>query len=386
MLRINNPEKFFSLKTPFWYYDMDLFRATVDAAAEAAEQYGIHVHYSIKANSELRLLDYIREKGIGVDCVSGNEVIFAIEHGFAPESIVFAGVGKSDEEILYALRAGISSFNCESVEELEIIERIAAEEGLKANVSLRINPDVDAKTHRFITTGLETDKFGIPRKKLGRVMEILKGSDNIVFKGLHFHIGSQITDVENVFANECESANEIVSRFESSGLRVDNIDLGGGLGVDYNDPDTHAVPEFGLWFKTIREHLVTRPDQAVHVEPGRSIAAQCASLISKVIIVKEGEKKNFVILDTGMNDLLRPALYQAYHKIDNLSTPDKETELYDVAGPICESTDIIASDRQLPKCHRGDYLAIRSAGAYGASMSNHYNMRTPAYPVFSDTL
>ena len=386
MQGIINPEKLFSMPTPIWYYDMSLFRRTVDAAVLAAQANGIIIHYSIKANSEPRLLSYMKGKGLGVDCVSGNEVKYAIEQGFDPDKVVFAGVGKSDEEILFAMRAGIGSFNCESIEELAVIEELAAAHGLRANVSLRINPEVDAKTHKFMTTGLEMDKFGIPKKDLAHVVEILTRSSHINFKGLHFHIGSQITDVENVFTNECISANGIVSFFEENGFPVENIDLGGGLGIDYYNPDSHDIPEFELWFGTIKERLKTRPGQKIHVEPGRALVAQCVSLLSKVIFVKEGESKTFVILDTGMNDLIRPALYHAYHKIENLTASSERLMVYDVAGPICESADVLAVDRILPVTKRGDILAIRSVGAYGAVMSSRYNMRDPARIVFSDDL
>lgn len=386
MLTIRNFERIKEMRTPIWYYDMELFRRTIDEAVRAAEAYHINVHYSIKANYQKPLLEYIRSKGIGVDCVSGEEVSYAVEAGFEPSGIVFAGVGKTDEEIEIALKCGIGSFNCESLEELKILDEIAGAMGKVANVSVRINPDVDAHTHRFITTGLEMDKFGIPKRDMDKAVAILKKASNLNFKGLHFHIGSQITDVENVFANECISANGIVSYFEDAGLRVDNIDLGGGLGVDYNNPDGHPVPEFELWFKTLRENLRCRKDQAVHVEPGRSLVAQCASLLSRVIFVKEGERTNFMILDTGMNDLLRPALYQAYHKIENLTAVSDELRLYDVVGPVCESTDVLATDRTLPLSSRGDMVAIRSVGAYGEVMSMGYNRRKAAVAVFSDDL
>ena len=384
MLKLKNIKDLKTVQTPFWYYDMDLFRRTIDTVAAQSAEYGVLVHYSIKANAEPRLVDYIAAAGLGADCVSGNEVLYALEHGFPAEKIVFAGVGKTDQELTDALKAGIGSFNSESIEELETLEQLAGGLGLKANVSVRINPDVDAHTHRFITTGLEMDKFGIPKKDMDRVIALFKSSKNLIFKGLHFHIGSQITDVENVFTHECISANGIVSHFESQGLQVDNIDLGGGLGVDYYNPDSHAIPEFGLWFQTLTEHLRHRPDQRIHVEPGRALVAQCASLVSRVIFVKDGERKSFVILDAGMNDLLRPALYGAYHKIENLTYESEELRLYDVVGPVCETTDLFAEDRTLPLTRRGDLVAIRSAGAYGAVMSSTYNMRKPARTVFSD--
>lgn len=384
MLKLKNIKDLKSVPTPFWYYDMDLFRRTIDEAVRLSAETGVLIHYSIKANAEPRLVDYIAAAGLGADCVSGNEVLYALDHGFPAEKIVFAGVGKTDKELTDALKAGIGSFNSESIEELQTLERLGAEMGLKANVSVRINPDVDAHTHRFITTGLEMDKFGIPKKDMDTVIALIKDSKHLNFKGLHFHIGSQITDVENVFTNECISANGIVAYFESQGLRVDNIDLGGGLGVDYYNPDSHAIPEFGLWFQTLTENLRHRPDQQIHVEPGRALVAQCASLVSRVIFVKEGERKSFVILDAGMNDLLRPALYGAYHKIENLTWSSDELRLYDVVGPVCETTDLFAEDRTLPLTRRGDLVALRSAGAYGSVMSSTYNMRAPARSVFSD--
>ncbi|MBO7640746.1 MAG: diaminopimelate decarboxylase [Bacteroidales bacterium] len=384
MLKLKNIKDLKSVPTPFWYYDMDLFRRTIDEAVRLSAETGVLIHYSIKANAEPRLVDYIAAAGLGADCVSGNEVLYALDHGFPAEKIVFAGVGKTDKELTDALKAGIGSFNSESIEELQTLERLGAEMGLKANVSVRINPDVDAHTHRFITTGLEMDKFGIPKKDMDTVIALIKDSKYLNFKGLHFHIGSQITDVENVFTNECISANGIVAYFESQGLRVDNIDLGGGLGVDYYNPDSHAIPEFGLWFQTLTENLRHRPDQQIHVEPGRALVAQCASLVSRVIFVKEGERKSFVILDAGMNDLLRPALYGAYHKIENLTWSSDELRLYDVVGPVCETTDLFAEDRTLPLTRRGDLVALRSAGAYGSVMSSTYNMRAPARSVFSD--
>ena len=383
MLKISNLS---SHETPFWYYDMELFRRTVDEAARAAEKWGIVVHYSIKANSEPRLLAYIRRRGFGVDCVSGNELAFALEQGFDPSKIVFAGVGKTDEELLIGLRAGIASFNCESVEEVERLNELAGEYGLKANISLRVNPDVDAHTHKFITTGLETDKFGIPRRDVDKVIAMLKGNDRLNFKGLHFHIGSQILDVEGVFTSECQSANDIVKHFESEGLRVRNIDLGGGLGIDYEDPDLHPIPDFDGWFRVLRTRTQCSGDQQLHVEPGRSLVGQCGTLVSRVIFVKRGESRTFVIADTGLNDLLRPALYGAYHKVENLTSTSAQMASYEIVGPICESSDVIGEDRLLPLTQRGDILAIRSAGAYGSAMSSHYNMRTPARTVFSDDL
>lgn len=390
MLDINTIEKLDKIATPFYYYDMDLFRRTVDAASELAQQYGIKVHYAVKANVERRMLEYISSKGFGADCVSGNEVLHAHACGFPADKIVYAGVGKSDKEIYNALQLGIEAFNCESLQEIYVINEMAHVHGLKANVSVRINPDIDAHTHKYVTTGLYENKFGISQHEFDKLIDILKKSGHINFIGLHFHIGSQITRVDEVFALECQRVNDIVAYFERNGLKVNNINLGGGLGVDYDDPDENPIADFGTWFRTISENIVRREDQTVHVEPGRSLVAQCGTLISRVLFVKSGETKNFLIMDAGMNDLIRPALYGAYHKIENLSASQRTFypthQAYDIVGPVCESSDVWGAGRLLPLSVRGDLMAIRSTGAYGQVMASRYNMKDLAPSVFSDTL
>jgi len=440
MLKFNDFGRVEELATPFWYYDMDVFRKTVKLAASLSERYGIGAHYALKANVEPRLVSYIASKGFGADCVSGNEVKYAVKSGFARSSIVFAGVGKSDKEISDALDLGIGCFNVESLMEMQVIDALAASKGVRANVSLRINPNIDAHTHRYVTTGLYENKFGISRHEFEAAIDILKGSKALDFKGLHFHIGSQITDVEPVYSLECERAAEIVEWFEAHGMEVGSIDLGGGLGVDYDEPDENPVPDFEKWFSIIDKKLRRRPEQSVSIEPGRSMVAQCGSLITRVLFVKSGETKTFLIMDAGMNDLIRPALYGAYHKIENLSAyyvsksssddrpgpgiceskyvedvkaarsvrvwdrvPMKNMEpegrdrplekggqgglrLYDVVGPVCESSDVWGEGRELPYSKRGDILAIRSTGAYGSVMSSRYNLRDLAPAVFSDDM
>lgn len=428
MLKFNDFGRVEELATPFWYYDMDVFRKTVKLAASLSERYGIGAHYALKANVEPRLVSYIASKGFGADCVSGNEVKYAVESGFARSSIVFAGVGKSDKEISDALDLGIGCFNVESLMEMQVIDALAASKGVRANVSLRINPNIDAHTHRYVTTGLYENKFGISRHEFEAAIDILKGSKALDFKGLHFHIGSQITDVEPVYSLECERAAEIVEWFEAHGMEVGSIDLGGGLGVNYDEPDENPVPDFEKWFSIIDKKLRRRPEQSVSIEPGRSMVAQCGSLITRVLFVKSGETKTFLIMDAGMNDLIRPALYGAYHKIENLSAhyartesaesedltrhpqmpageqrsgglvlgcarrPDRPLEkgvqggLYDVVGPVCESGDVWGEGRELPYSKRGDILAIRSTGAYGSVMSSRYNLRDLAPAVFSDDM
>ena len=383
-------EFFDKVGTPFWFYDMDILRETVGQVVAMSEKYGVKAHYAVKANVERRILEYISSCGLGADCVSGNEVTRALECGFSPEDIVFAGVGKTDREIYDALKAGIGMFNCESLQEIFIINAMASRLGLRARVSVRINPDIDAHTHAYITTGTCENKFGISPHEFDALVDLLGKCANVDFMGLHFHIGSQITDVEPVYSLECERAGQIVSWFESRGLEVKNINLGGGLGVDYDDPDGCPVPDFRNWFRIISEKLVRRPGQQVHVEPGRSIVAQCASLISRVLFVKVGETRNFLILDAGMNDLIRPALYGAYHKIENLSAclrPNlPQSQVYDVVGPVCESSDVWGSGRLLPLSVRGDLMASRSAGAYGQVMSSRYNLKDFAPAVYSDDM
>ena len=390
MLDINTIEKLDRIATPFYYYDMELFHKTVDHVAVLAEEHDIKVHYAVKANVERRLLEYISSKGFGADCVSGNEVLHAHSCGFPADKIVYAGVGKTDKEIFNALSLGIEAFNCESLQEIYVINEMAHVYGLKANVSVRINPDIDAHTHKYVTTGLYENKFGISQHEFDKLIDIIKKSEHINFYGLHFHIGSQITRVSEVFALECKRVNEIVAYFERNGLRVDNINLGGGLGVDYDDPDENAIADFKTWFETISANILRRKDQAVHVEPGRSLVAQCATLISRVLFVKSGETKNFLIMDAGMNDLIRPALYGAYHKIENLSAAQRTFfpthQAYDIVGPVCESSDVWGAGRLLPLSVRGDLMAIRSTGAYGQVMASHYNMKDFAPSVFSDTI
>lgn len=390
MLDFNTIEQLDKIATPFYYYDMELFSKTVDHVAELALQHDIKVHYAVKANVERRLLEYISSKGFGADCVSGNEVLHAHDCGFPAGKIVYAGVGKSDKEIYNALMLGIEAFNCESLQEIFVINEMAHRYGVRASISVRINPDIDAHTHKYVTTGLYENKFGISQHEFDKLIEIIRKSEHIDFFGLHFHIGSQITRVSEVFALECQRVNDIVKYFEEHGLEVKNINLGGGLGVDYDDPDGSPIADFETWFDTISKNIVRRESQTVHVEPGRSLVAQCGTLISRVVFVKSGETKNFLIMDAGMNDLIRPALYGAYHKIENLSAQMRTFfpthQAYDIVGPVCESSDVWGAGRLLPLSVRGDLMAIRSAGAYGQVMASRYNMKDMAPAIFSDRL
>ena len=379
------------MRTPFYLYDMELLARTLDEVSALSARYGIEVHYAVKANPEERILRSIAARGFGADCVSGNEVKCALGNGFPAGRIVFAGVGKTDEEIETAVRSGIFSINCESLPEMKVIDEIASGLGLRARVSARVNPDIDAHTHKYITTGLDENKFGISRYDFDALIKLIRESKSLDFNGLHIHVGSQITDVEQVFSLECERVNEIVSYFENQGVEIENIDLGGGLGIDYLEPDKHPVADFGTWFKTISSHLHVRPGVKVHVEPGRSLVAQCGTLCTRVLYVKPGREKTFLIVDAGMNDLIRPALYGAYHRIDNLSAAlrdgsDGNMKKYDVVGPVCESSYTWGEGRELPESFRGDLMAIRSAGAYGQAMASRYNLRDFAKAYYTDNI
>ncbi len=387
MMNANEIVGFGNRKTPFYLYDMRLLSRTLDEIVRLSSDYGIEVHYAVKANANVPVLRRISSKGLGADCVSGNEILFALENGFPAGKTVFSGVGKTDREIELAISKGVFSINCESLPEIRVVNEIASGMGKKANVSVRINPDIDAHTHKYITTGLEENKFGISRYEFEELVKTLGECESIDFNGLHFHIGSQITDVADVFALECRRAAEIVSWFESKGLEIRNINLGGGLGIDYEEPQKHPVPDFAAWMRTIARTLPRKEGVRVHIEPGRSVVAQCGILCTRVLYVKEGQKKTFLITDAGMNDLIRPALYGAYHKIRNITAEAENRsgeKVYDVVGPVCESSDVWGEDRTLPASRRGDLLAICSAGAYGQVMASRYNLRDLAEAEYID--
>lgn len=374
-------KQFEGLKTPFYWYDSQLLDQTLQTVKSLADKYGYHIHYAVKANGNIEILRRMREAGLGTDCVSGNEILQSIAAGIAPEKIAFAGVGKSDEEIQIGLENNIFCFNCESIPEIEVINQIAGQMGKKARIALRINPNVHASTHHYITTGLEENKFGINMWALDDVLKVLEQTKNIELIGLHFHIGSQILDMQD-FRNLCTRVNKIQEWFYARNIIVDHINVGGGLGVNYEQPDKQPVPTFEEYFKVFAETLKLRPKQQLHFELGRALVAQCGSLITKVLYVKNGTNKKFAIVDAGFTELIRPALYQAVHKIENISSTEPE-EKYDVVGPICESSDCFAKSIDLAGCHRGDLLAIRSAGAYGEAMASTYNLRTLVKGYFS---
>ena len=377
--------KFQDIQTPFYYYDTELLRETLRAInSEAQKHEGFCVHYAVKANANYKILRIIREAGLGADCVSGGEIEASIRAGFPSSKIVYAGVGKSDWEINLGLDNDIFCFNVESIPELEVINELAAAKGKVARVAFRLNPNVGAHTHANITTGLAENKFGIDMRDMLKVIEEARSMANVKVVGLHFHIGSQILDMGD-FEALCNRVNELQLELERHYIKVDHINVGGGLGIDYQHPNRVSIPDFKAYFDTYAKKLKLRPGQTLHFELGRSVVGQCGSLITRTLYIKEGSVKKFAIVDAGFTDLIRPALYQAYHKIENI-TSNEPSDTYDVVGPICESTDVFAKQIDLNGTHRGDLLAIRSAGAYGEIMASQYNCRRLPKGYMSDEI
>ena len=373
MLSRKVAEQLRNYRTPFYLYDIDLLRQTLQSAVSVAERYHYVIHYAIKANFDPRILQVIREYGLGIDCASGNEVRCAIEAGFDPKSIVYAGVGKRDHEIRYAVEQGIFAINCESMEELAVIDAFAAEAGKVVDVGLRINPDIDPKTNHCIDTGQADSKFGISYEEVLASADKIKALSHVRIRGMHLHIGSQIREL-HVFEYLCNKVNVIVENLVKLGFELDFVDVGGGLGINYEHPNHLPIADFQAYFDTFKRHLRLRPGQALHFELGRSLVAPCGTLICRVLYVKQGTTRQFAIVDGSMTELIRPALYHAYHRIENLTSNEPE-QLYDVVGPVCESSDVFAKGVSLDACRRGDFIAIRSAGAYGESMASTYNGR-----------
>ena len=378
-------DKFQALQTPFYYYDSNVLRQTLRSIEnEVARHDNWYVHYAVKANANPKLLRIIREAGLGADCVSGGEIEASLRAGFPNSKIVFAGVGKSDWEINLGLDNDIFCFNVESIPELEVINDLASAKGKVARVAFRLNPNVGAHTHANITTGLAENKFGIAMRDMVPVIEHAQQLKNVQVVGLHFHIGSQILDMGD-FQALCNRINDLQEELERHHIRLEHINVGGGLGVDYEHPNRLPIPDFHAYFETYAKKLKLRPGQTLHFELGRAVVAQCGSLITRTLYIKEGAVKKFAIVDAGFTDLVRPALYQAYHKIENICS-DEPKETYDVVGPICESTDVFAKQIDLNSTKRGDYLAIRSAGAYGEIMASQYNCRRLPIGYLSDDL
>jgi len=378
-------DKLERMQTPFYYYDTELLRNTLRVINDEAKKHeGFCVHYAVKANANPKVLRIIREAGLGADCVSGGEIEAALRAGFPSSKIVYAGVGKADWEINLGLDNDIFCFNVESIPELEVINELAAKKGKTARVAFRLNPNVGAHTHANITTGLAENKFGIDMRDMLKVIEEASHMANIKVVGLHFHIGSQILDMGD-FEALCNRVNELQRELERHRISVEHINVGGGLGIDYQHPNRVPVPDFHDYFNTYAKKLKLRTGQTLHFELGRAVVGQCGSLITRTLYIKEGAVKRFCIVDAGFTDLVRPALYQAYHKIENI-TSEEPKEAYDVVGPICESTDVFAKQTDLNRCHRGDLLAIRSAGAYGEIMASQYNCRRLPQGYLSEEL
>ena len=376
-------DKFKQIPTPFYYYDMALLQDTLDEIRRCIAGFPFKVHYAVKANANAAILELIRRAGLGIDCVSGGELAAAISAGFAGNEIAFAGVGKTDKEIAAGIDSDIFCFNVESLPEMEVINEIAASKGKVARIAIRVNPNIDAHTHKYITTGLNENKFGINVPQLDDVVDAALAMQNVELIGLHFHIGSQIRETEP-FIMLCEKANELLQHLEARGVKLSIINVGGGLGINYDDPDGDAIAGFDQYFSIFKQHLKLREGQELHFELGRAVVAQCGSLITRVTYVKTGIVKKFIIVDAGMSDLIRPALYQAHHKIENISATGTPTETYDVVGPICESSDCFGTDETLPITHRGDFIALRSAGAYGEIMASRYNCREFPAAIYSE--
>lgn len=374
-----------NIATPAYLYDLPLLDLTLDKVKSCiVDRPDFHVHYALKANVDNEVLNRIVKAGFGADCVSGNEVQRAIDSGFTSNKVVFAGVGKTDKEIVQALKNNIFCFNCESLHEMEVINELAGEHWTKASIAIRINPHVDANTHHYITTGLEENKFGINPWELDDVLKRLKAFTNLELKGIHFHVGSQITNL-SVFKELCGKINGFNQYFREKGIILKVINVGGGLGIDYKSPDQTLIPDFESYFTIFKNFLELYPGQEVHFELGRSIVAQCGTLLSKVTYIKESATKKFAILDAGMTELIRPALYQAHHHIENLNSKDsQQVYKYDVVGPVCESSDCFAKSIDLPELKRGHIVAIRSAGAYGEVMVSNYNLRENPSTLYID--
>lgn len=383
MIKAKYPvDKFKDIETPFYYYDLQTLRDTLTEINKHKGEF--RIHYALKANVNPEILKTIRKAGLGADCVSGGEVQAALDAGVSPSEVVFAGVGKADWEINLALENDIFCFNVESIPELEVINELALAKSKTAQVAIRINPNVSANTHHYITTGLSENKFGINLSELDQVTDLALSLKNIKLIGIHFHIGSQITDM-TTFENLCVRVNEIQEDFAKKGIKLDNINVGGGLGINYEHPNHFPIPDFAAYFSIFRNHLELKEGQTLHFELGRAVVAQCGSLISKVLYIKEGTSKKFAILDAGFTELIRPALYQAYHHIENLNS-ELPVMKYDVVGPICESSDTFAKDFILNETKRGDLIALRSAGAYGEIMASQYNLRKLPKAYTSDNI
>ena len=385
MLSRQVADKLAKYETPFYLYDIGLLNQTLESLMSIASKYGYKIHYAIKANYDARLLQIIRKYGVGIDCASGNEARCAIEAGFDPKSIVYAGVGKRDKEIRYAIEQNILAINCESIEEINLVDELAAQMGKVVNIALRVNPDIDPKTNHCIDTGQADSKFGISYEEILSSVEHIRSLKHIDVIGMHIHIGSQIREL-HVFENMCNKVNVIVDNLTKLGFEIEFVDVGGGLGINYDMPENEPIPNFASVFAIIKQHLKVG-NREVHFEFGRSIIGQCGELITKVLYNKTtATGRRLVIVDGSMTELIRPALYGSYHNIENITSEAEQRLKYTIVGTACESTDVFDENVSLPLTKRGDLLTIKSAGAYGMSMASRYNQHDLPAAVYSDEL
>ena len=362
--------------TPVYIYSARTLVRHFKAYDEAFDGKRHIICFALKANSNSALIRLFAKNGAGADVVSGGELFRALKAGIPAKKIVYAGVGKTADEIRFALKSKILMFNVESENELREIDRIAADMKVKAQIALRINPDIDPQTHPYISTGLKKHKFGIPIDDALEHYKFAKSLKNIAVVGIHKHIGSQLTKI-SPFVDAVKRILILIDELAKSGIRIDFLDIGGGLGITYLDEQPPQPRDLAGQILPLLEGR----DLTVVVEPGRSLVGNAGILVTKTLYLKEGEEKNFVIVDAGMNDLMRPSLYNAYHHIQPVVKTKRDTIIADVVGPICESGDFLAKDREIPKVKQGEYLAVMSAGAYGFSMSSTYNSRPRAAEV-----
>ncbi len=373
--------------TPTYVYSADLIRQNV-AAYKAADPDAIFA-YALKANQNIEILKLIRSCGFGADVTSGGELYLALEAGFDPQKIIFSGVGKRDDEILMAFDAGISSIHVESTAEMGVIEKLAAERGIRAKVGVRLNPNVDAETHPYISTGLLENKFGVPIDAGMELIRYAHASSHLTPTGVAMHIGSQIRDISS-FIEAANLVADVALELKSAGIELEYVDLGGGLGIDYQQAESDRVAPtaaINAWVSQVGAP-VRRAGLAVKAEPGRSIVGAAGALLSQITFTKNNGAKTFYIADAGMNDLIRPPLYSAHHPIVSVSLtgsdPADQELAVDVVGPICESSDFLGKNVQLPKLQRGALIAVMNAGAYSFAMSSNYNGRLRAAEVLVD--
>jgi diaminopimelate decarboxylase len=364
--------------TPCYVYSKAALCGRYRELAQALRPRPHLICYAVKANSNLAILDLLAREGAGFDVVSGGELQRVIAAGGRPEKVVFSGVGKSEDEILLALAAGIFCFNVESRSELERLDRLAAKTGCVAPVGLRVNPDVDPNTHRYIATGLKENKFGIAFAEAEAMYLLAKRLSNIRIAGIGCHIGSQLTELSPLLEALARML-ELVDRLVAHGIEIAHVDVGGGLGIRYR---AEAPPSIGKYASAVLRELEGRP-QLLIVEPGRVLVGNAGVLLTKVEYLKHSEEKNFAVVNAAMNDLMRPALYDAYHEIVPVAQRSGVAKKYSVVGPVCESADFLGHDRELAIAE-GDLLAVLSAGAYGMSMSSNYNTRPRAAEVMVD--